>query len=238
VACRLLLQKLGLRPNTYKLYPTAFRLAVPEEVRPLSRKATHAVATLAIMATDLDVLDCQACTGEWEYFKNLHEVPWRILRGTKDTREWSSLVSWSPFHYDYRKWDGLPLHHWRWLDQLASWMVSLPAPATKWEAELVDIPAPPPEVGRHIATGVSDVELRRTLDTYSLDLTATDIAHLHQWFLPSAARILRWDVEATWARRLAEPYYPGMEMDWRRTTILAVEPKWVRAWPPYSGPST
>ncbi len=96
----------------------------------------------------------------------------------------------------------------------------------------------PPEVGRHIATGVSEVELRRTLDTYSLDLTATDIAHLHQWFLPSAARILRWDVEATWARRLAEPYYPGMEMDWRRTTILAVEPKWVRAWPPYSGPST
>ncbi len=240
VACRLLLQKLGLRPKTYKLYPTAFRLDVPEGIRPLSGKATHAVATLAIMEKDLDVLDCQACTGEWEYFQHLQNVPWPIFRGTKDAREWSSHITWSPFQYNYRKQDGLPAHYWWWLDMLASWVVSHPAPATRWEGELADVPAPPPDVGRlvGIRPGASGDELRRAMDAHSLELTETDIAHLHQWYLPSAARILRWDSEAVWSRRQAEPYYPGMETDWRYKTILAVEPKWVRVWPPHVGTST
>jgi hypothetical protein len=220
---------MGLQPNTYRLYPTAFRFLVPERNRPLSTKATHAVATLAFMAADLDVLDCQAHTGEREYFDNLPTDSRRLFRGSADDREWSSHVSWSPFHYHFRKWDRLPAYHWRWLDQLALFVVSRPTPATEWEAELVDLPTPNPA-----EKPASEPALRAMLDVYSLGPAATDVVdHLHQWFLPSAARVLRWDLESTWARRLAEPYYPGTEVDWCKKTILAVEPKWVRPWTSY-----
>jgi hypothetical protein len=241
MASRLLLQKLGLQPTTYKLYPTAFRLDVPYGIRPLSIKASHAVAVLAIMDTDLDILDCQACTGEWEYFNNLpEEITRAVYRGTADNREYSSYITWSPYQPGYRQLDSLPAHYWWWLDALAAWVAANPAPATGWEEELVDVPAPPPGVGRRpeYQPQTSGGVFRDALDTHSLDLTEGDVAHLRQWYLPSVARILRWDSETTWPRIQAEPYYPGMATDWERQTILAVEPRWVRVWTPHVDTST
>ena len=118
-AGRLLLQKVGLTPDKYRLYPTAFRLPVPEGQRPLSRKATHLVAVAAILQSAPDVLDLQAHTNEATYFEALpaRGQQWVYL-GPSDQREMSCKVSWTPFHAHYRC-ATIPQHQWAWIDQIA-----------------------------------------------------------------------------------------------------------------------
>ena len=230
VACRLLLQKLGLVANKYRLYPTAFRLPVAEKHRPLSRKATHLVAMVAILTSEPNVLDRQAHTDEETYFAGLpHGGGQWVYRGSNDQREMSSTVNWTPFHSHYRK-DGILLpHHWGWIDQIAKFIVSRENTPIEWDTDLVALlQLHDRRAGPELPVPASETALRAMLSLYaqSPDQTTVD-RHLRRAFVSSAVRILYWAPEATWARPRGVPYLPGGSQDWSAHPPLSVEPMWV-----------
>ena len=227
-ACRLLLQKQGLHPSKYRLYPTAFRIPMVGRHRPLSGKSTHAAATLAILESRPAVLDSQAPTGEEEYFSALSTTKSRWLYlGTRDAREWSSTVSWTAYHTEFRAWNKLQPIHWTWLNQITNFVVARHSTPTTWDSALVDLPYP---TDSHVRS-TSETALRARLCAYALPPWAQDLeSHLRRSYAPSAARVLQWEPEATWTRSRAIPYFPGHPEDWEEHAILSVEPCWVQQW--------
>ena len=229
VACRLLLQKLCLTPEKYRLYPTAFRIPVSERQRPLSRKATHLVAVVATLIAEPDVLDLQAHTNEEAYFQALPDRghQW-VYKGNNDNREMSCSVSWTLFHPHYRG-NVLPPLHWAWIDQISKFIIGRLEHPKEWDAMLAALPLLQDQGnGAGLPTPTCETALRAVLSVHAKDLDYESVSqHLRTAFKASATRVIQWEPEATWTRPRV-PYHPGIAQDWSTHTLLSVDPMWVR----------